>query len=340
MTNEINSIQYLRALAVVLVVWAHASEQLVWISTYLPGTYGAVGVDIFFVISGFIMVYTRANRNITPLVFFTRRIKRIVPLYWFYVLLLFFVALLLPQAVRSVNPDLTHLFASLFFIPVSSPAFPGSYWPLLIPGWTLNYEMAFYALFAVALFFKDAYRIPIIGTVMLFFVFLGPYSNIEVIESFYSNSIILEFLAGVVLGKIYLQGLIKKNLQLGMLLIILSVVLFLSAKFLVFGDRFLGQGIASFLLVLGALHFQSREGFWQGIFHTIGNASYSIYLSHIFTLGLLRYVWISFLDIQLQGFFGAITFMFVAVGLSIFVGWLSYEIIEKNINLKLRHKKH
>lgn len=340
MNQEINTIQYLRALAVVLVVWAHASEQLTWISTHLPGSYGAVGVDIFFVISGFIMVYTTANKDISSLQFFSRRVKRIVPLYWFYTLLLFFVALLIPQVVRSVNPDSTHFLASLFFIPISSPAFPDSYWPLLIPGWTLNYEMAFYALFAVALFFKDSLRLLVMASVMLLFVFLGPYSDIQIIKSFYSNSIILEFLAGVILGKLYLKGFISKKWQIGLAFIVISIAYFFAAKMFVFGDRFLGQGIASFFLVLGALHFQTSETFWHKILHAIGNASYSIYLSHIFTLGLLRYIWGGFLDVQLQGFLGAVTFMLIAIGLSIFVGWVSYEIIEKNINLKLRHKKH
>jgi exopolysaccharide production protein ExoZ len=106
-------------------------------------SWGASGVDIFFVISGFVMAHT--TRDSTDAVtFFRKRIARIVPLYW--------IALLWTARHALPSPD-ADLLKDFFFVPHWSTEFPNSVNPILRQGFTLNYEMFFYALFALAMIF-------------------------------------------------------------------------------------------------------------------------------------------------------------------------------------------
>jgi len=79
----IRSIQYLRALAALMVVWVHSLYMIPGVAEeFNAPNFGGAGVDLFFVISGFIMVVTTAEKDVTPMEFFCRRIVRVVPLYW------------------------------------------------------------------------------------------------------------------------------------------------------------------------------------------------------------------------------------------------------------------
>ena len=83
---------------------------------------GQAGVDIFFVISGFIMWVTTHDRRTTPLQFLTNRIVRIVPLYWLLTLTVAAACLIAPSLFRGVVLAPEHVVKSLFFIPTSNPA--------------------------------------------------------------------------------------------------------------------------------------------------------------------------------------------------------------------------
>ena len=110
------NVQILRAVAALLVVWVHA--QAIIPSAALPNwasTVGYGGVDLFFVISGFIMVRTTDHGNISPLTFFRKRCRRVVPLYYVFTLLVVAISLIMPAALKSTRPDLVHVieFGSL-----------------------------------------------------------------------------------------------------------------------------------------------------------------------------------------------------------------------------------
>lgn len=139
----IRSLQILRGIAALLVVFYHA--RLVfdiphdsWF--YALSGIGYAGVNLFFIISGFIMCYT-TDRRTGPLKFMGRRLVRIAPLYW--------LILLFHAGFHSLTDPQTYL--SMLFIPLSvqSPPFLGfAAWTV---GWTLNYEMFFYPVFALSL---------------------------------------------------------------------------------------------------------------------------------------------------------------------------------------------
>jgi len=135
-------LQYLRAYAALLVVFFHAA-----VNAQSGFIVGEAGVDIFFVLSGFLM-WRITNEQTAALAFLRNRIRRIVPVYWIASLLVFVLAEL--GLTSRIVADLGHLLASLFFIPYKGP---GGVYPILIVGWTLNYEMFFMPYSRLALVF-------------------------------------------------------------------------------------------------------------------------------------------------------------------------------------------
>ena len=144
-SNKIYNIQILRAIAAINVVIFHcigAAESydfLIPFSQMFKG-WGRNGVDLFFVISGFIMVYTGQNSRSSRLQFFIKRIFRIVPVYWALTFLFVAILLLMPSILRSASFDIGKTISSLFF--VSGPFYES---PVLYVGWTLEFEFLFYA---------------------------------------------------------------------------------------------------------------------------------------------------------------------------------------------------
>ena len=109
-------LQYIRAIAALLVVYFHAILQLeklnpdAWMTDYL---FGKSGVDLFFVLSGFVMWITTSDKPQTVTDFWWKRVRRVVPLYWAVTLAAAMVALVLPQILKSTQFDVPHILASL-----------------------------------------------------------------------------------------------------------------------------------------------------------------------------------------------------------------------------------
>jgi len=161
---RLHALQYLRAVAALIVVYSHACIQVPAYQPYLM-KFGSFGVDIFFVISGFIMMYI-AKPDAKPGAFFMNRIRRVVPLYWFFTLLMAGLLLTMPSVFAKAEFNLLQTIQSLFFIPHFSSAHPGEIWPIVPPGWSLIYEMYFYALFGLSLYFAPKSRLALIALVI------------------------------------------------------------------------------------------------------------------------------------------------------------------------------
>lgn len=202
------SVQALRAFAAWLVVFHHFMQvffnfEADNLAGHLLSTRGQMGVDIFFVISGFVIYITTANRSIKTLRFLWQRAARIVPVYWFYTVItagiLFFASDLMPD----YGFDLPSLIMGLLFIPNENPAGFGDY-PILPVGWTLNFEMMFYLIFALSFLLPARIRMWAVLTMIALLNLL--LSRLDMISSFYADPIIYEFLLGVGVGMLYRHG--------------------------------------------------------------------------------------------------------------------------------------
>ena len=193
------SIQYLRGFAAMAIVIFHLHIQLQRLEYFGPfPQWLSSGVDVFFVISGYIMWSTTIDRHMSPIEFMARRGIRVVPLYWTVTTLFVTGMFLSPNVFQSSAFSLPHVLSSYLFFPYEHPV-THALEPVVIPGWTLNYEMFFYILFAIWLTASRSTRllglmVTLVSIVLLRFV------TRNVIVDFYTSSIILEFGFGVIVA--------------------------------------------------------------------------------------------------------------------------------------------
>ena len=177
-SGQLISIQILRGIAALAVALSHATANIVSIEPHTTVPYlsaGAAGVDVFFVISGFVIVYSSEGLFHRPdgqKVFLFRRIARVVPLYWivtsFWLCYLLYIGNTrdIAQTLRHNDLSWPNIFASFLFL-----AYPrsvsGVYAPTLVVGWTLNYEMLFYLLFAGAVAFRRGVAVISVALVLI-----------------------------------------------------------------------------------------------------------------------------------------------------------------------------
>lgn len=272
--SDITSIQYLRAIAAISVVFFHVSE-----AYGLEFKIGAAGVDIFFVLSGFIMWVTTEKRPVGPQEFMLRRLIRIVPLYWIATAATFVVAMLKPQFFFNADLSIWNLIGSLFFLPVMKDE---ALRPVVEQGWTLSYEMFFYLIFAISLRLPELRRFWFLMAALVTVVvahYLLPFSYVRI----FTEPIILEFAAGIVIGRLWKQGF-RLPFRVAVGLMIAGFVLLLARDLMAHFDRVVRWGVPAVLLLLGAVFAERERGAPKLAFlQFLGEASYSIYIWHVLT---------------------------------------------------------
>lgn len=295
------------------------------------------GVDLFFVLSGFIIVFVTGrhfgNASYRPN-FFYRRITRIVPIYWVYTSLMLAIVLAAPSLAASVKTSPEHTIASYLFIPWPNP--DGALGPLLGVGWTLLYEMMFYVTFTFVIGLKmwraiGALAVVFIGLVVARALF---HTQMPFYLDYWSNPMILEFLAGAVIAGLYLQFRTRFHWALG-----LGLTLFAFAWYAIgwHMPAFAGQervvllGIPSALIIF-ALTFGTKglpAGLkWPHWLVVVGNSSYSLYLSHFFTIGAS----VAILEkLGLIQRLPAVSWILPILAVCVIVGLVSYLLIEKPV---------
>jgi exopolysaccharide production protein ExoZ len=296
--RPLESIQYMRGLAAVMVVLAHASSSLLEHQRPLINLQvGGYGVDLFFVISGFIMFYTTDGRGLTRTAFYRKRLMRIMPLYFLLTTLAFVLAFVMPHSFHTLTARPADYLRSILFIPFFNTVVQGIR-PEIGQGWTLNYEMFFYLLFGLCL--------PMARTLRLVFCAVGLSALVLVgcvihpanpLLHAYTDPLLLEFLLGMVLGYSARNVRLRAWLAMGL---IVSAVSLLGLEMLsgpLSLPRFLMVGIPAAAVLSAALWLEGRGGMphmsWLLL---LGDSSYSLYLTHGFVLALLRRVWLSRFD--------------------------------------------
>ena len=285
------SVQYLRGVAALMVVYAHVATQVLRYSGVdLPlYRFGHFGVDLFFVISGFIMWETTFDKGMAPWTFFYRRLTRIVPAYWLVTSVVVLVALFAPAALTSTRFELSHVLASYFFIPVRHPVLTDYYFPVLIVGWTLNYEMFFYLVFSMSLYVTQAWRVAAVVAALGCITLWGTFHHLEGAAGFYANAIILEVALGVVIGYV----MTRRHRLPSMVAIPIAVAAFAAANYAAL-PRLFAFGLPAAFLVYALTNYEKHRGrvVEIGVLRLLGDASYSLYLTHALTLAVFAKAWV------------------------------------------------
>jgi exopolysaccharide production protein ExoZ len=353
--GKINAIQGLRGIAALLVVADHSLLRFSeWTNTqalksdhllYVAELLGRHGVEIFFLISGFIMTvtsYEEFGKHNAPPNFLWRRIVRIVPLYWVI------TALVIGQLVwQGHAPNPAWVAKSLAFIPYENES--GSLQPLLRRGWTLNYEMFFYALFAVALVLRPRRGLTAVIAALVFLTFAGRIwlsddctSKSCEFAGFYSQPIILYFAGGIILGaiRVYLERrnrLFAVTADNG-----LGMAIALAAIYVVYASL---AAPSTLTYVVGIVFCVSATGFCallednSGLgrlrftFLLVGEASYSIYMTHSLFIDPVGRLWTNAWGGKWMGVYLAA----MIVGTSL-LGMLVYKCVEKPMLRALKRR--
>jgi exopolysaccharide production protein ExoZ len=251
----------------------------------------AAGVDVFFVISGFIMVHASRSLFERPgaqALFLARRIARIVPLYWAVTTLYLLMSLVAAGLLNSAILEPWPIAASYLFIPFERP--DGAVQPLYSLGWTLNYEMFFYALFALVLAWPARRAVVRLMALMVGLVALGRAVALPQPFAFWTDPVILEFVFGLGLGLLYAEGTrLSRPVRIGAVLAALAILSLnpLPPEVLGAFGRPAAWGLPSALLVAAAALGRERTGPATGVLRfgaTLGDASYALYLLHPFAI--------------------------------------------------------
>lgn len=340
--HKLNSIQYLRAFAALLVVASHAVKEVSHANmqdTLNITLLGQFGVDVFFVISGFIMYYVTVNSSnslTSSIVFLQKRFIRIVPIYWLLTVITISISIFLSQLKNNNYLDFNYIASSFMFIPALR-ASDGNITPVLGLGWTLNYEMFFYCIFAVLLLLPRKYLL--VSSTAIFFVIVLAGFNIEkssVITWYWSRPIILEFILGLFIASLFTKGYLLSRLQ-GLIVFSSGIFIWIYSSSLVTASspeyRFWCWGISASLIVASVMLTKRMSTDQSPTIFTIigtriGDASFSLYLSHMFVLRALT----MFLPIEILG--NAYSFIYLALSLllSLVIAELMFKLIEQPTN--------
>lgn len=273
---RLGNIELIRGIAALMVVAAHFAGALEARGAELGSSstllaFGVAGVDLFFVISGFVIVWSQLSRSRGTWAFMKNRIRRIVPLYWVLTFLALGVILLSQRVsvpVEGQTPGVRILVSSLFF--VSQPL--GYSYPLLYQGWTLEYEMLFYALFACTLFLRRIWLA--IGFASLAIVTIVLFTSV--------SDRLIEFILGMAVA-LATNFLPAPRRWLVRAIFVVGVLMFLGTSQVDLSGLpvWIVWGVPSALIIYGAANLRQAH---SAVGSELGSASYAVYLIQWFTV--------------------------------------------------------
>lgn len=345
MDRRINSIQFLRGFAALLVCFFHMKGLLPenQVGKLLFGS-GSLGVPLFFMISGFIMVHSAKEYEVSypaAIRFLGRRWMRIGPLY--YLATAVYITVLQQWPFYADHPK--HLLSTLFFFPTfSNPVGPSLGMPPLEVGWSLNYEMYFYILLSISMLFGTLRWMSLFLLLLipvLVFPLIQPGYYLQNLSQSYpwpgylqlmGHPVLLFFVAGLILGYRF-QKPFNFNLSPGIMrtLVVLSFVLFFllyAGKIKLFTPYL--QTILVCATLITTLLIAERNGALRFPRWLIfpGTISFSLYLIHPIVLHAtpkaLRYL--GFPHVLSGWWYFALQLLLMLV-----ISWLSYRFIEQKL---------
>jgi len=280
------NLHLLRVIAALGVVYFHTTSTA---GLGLDWDVGSRGVDVFFVISGFIITYIGTSK---PDHFFVRRLIRVVPFYWGATLVVFTAAFLLPHLFRTTTASVPHLAASLAFLPRLNTT-TGEMMPTLVLGWSLNFEMFFYVLFAAGLALAPR-RAPsfCVAAIVIMFAAVHTFATHNDALNFYARPIVLEFCYGVAVYYVF-RWVVDRKAALEkvapfkwlLALVLAGGLVTIAVLEHSYGEtlpRHIAAGIPAFFIVLSALLLERLYNVTTSnrTLFLLGESSYILYLVH------------------------------------------------------------
>ena len=290
--------------------------------------YGDKGVDLFFVISGFIIYYSTHRSVQSPMAFLLRRAERIIPIYWSITLVLAALSIIFPSGFKSIDwLNWPSILKSMFFI-----TFVNGQMPVIYVGWSLEYEMFFYLSVSFLLLIGEVAWDIIIVTFSMLTIFHNFESVLmnENLHRFFTDPLILEFVFGIISAKLFVRKYIS-NIAIASVAssLIVLVMIDSSHRVILFGVPF--AAILLFSAILS--NKRTAPSNVEKLCARLGDASYSIYLVQAIIISGACKAFVQVLPHSLDIFIVTIT---TAVVIS---GYLVYNFVERPL-LKLCRRFH
>ncbi|MEH6449839.1 MAG: acyltransferase [Oleispira sp.] len=286
-------IQYLRAIAALMVVFYHFMNSSVFQGVWYPWVsklddFLSVGVDIFFVLSGFIIslsVFGKKNVPFSRKRFFLSRLIRVYPTYW-----IFFITLLAVLSLPIVSANIgsfSYVLKSFFLIPVFNHN--SEFYPFLFVGWSLVFELYFYLLFMMTYHKSPKVMMLSLLSSLVILSMLADHLSYLPLKFLLQSNLVFEFFIGCVIYVLY-------NSKVWMTISNVRTIVVLGGSMLVFivclideGGPFAKACFSVYLLIVFLLINQSLKKYH--LFADIGDASYTLYLSHSIALLFFSGLW-------------------------------------------------
>ncbi len=354
-SQRLQSLQMLRGIAALLVVVVHAINVsdfrsdlgYSWLgSAFALNEFGATGVDLFFVISGFVMAFALTQAPDTPpKTFIRQRLIRVLPPFW--LLALGYTAL---RFMLELPLDSKEILTAITLVPLADGAHYVT--PILIVGWSLAFELIFYSLVAASLYAAPAWRMRALLVTLFICGTIGAIfpPAIGIVKLIF-NPIIFEFGLGIAVFCLWQSQMISLHAArclggLGCFMLLLTAFHGFSFQTphlpLVAGEtgllRTFSWGVPWAAIVLAAVETDSAQTTTatpsplKSALLALGNASYSLYLAHMFVMLAAQTLWE-------PGWVTADIMISLLVGLAVLAGIGCYRWIERPLLLSMRHAK-
>jgi exopolysaccharide production protein ExoZ len=345
--RRIVSVQGLRGLAVVVVILVHLHHTEAkyvgspgWLGAW--NSLGIAGVDIFLVVSGFVLTYLAIghfgdSRHVKSYVY--ARVTRLYPMYILLTLLLVPVYLVAPTLFNSAEGHQVSLWRSLLLV-------PDVRLPLISVAWTLHHELYFYIVLGVMLMFPQRH-LPLmiltwaaVTTALVVWGQSVPRAQQGAFERVFFNPINFEFILGMAAAWHFVHSRRCGALAVGVLAVVWAVVgvglwVHLTGQWWVSDFwRVWIYGVPATLLIWSIVAIELGKGpVFMRALAWIGDGAYSIYLSHLMVLVVVGRVW---QELGLQGSWQNPVFLVVSMGMALFVGYWLFLRVEAPILRWLR----
>ncbi len=335
--NQLKTLQIVRALASTSVVYFHIGSVPCFGGIGSLPCFGGFGVDIFFVLSGFVMAMIIATGQSASR-FAISRVSRIVPLYWVLTTFVLVLAAFKPELLNSTTANLLNYLRSILFVPYFKEN--GTLMPMLFVGWSLNYEMVFYVCVALSLIISPKRSIFVTaGLLVATYMSFGYFAHSLVLNRFFGNELMYEFILGMLAFEVYNKGYFA-HVPTGVALAAgVAGYLFMavadSNAFHI--NRLLSYGVPSFIVISSAVRLEnainSAPHVLVNLFIGAGDASYATYLSHPYVTEAVRKILVLKLHLfDINSTLGVA----ITVSITLMTGALIYRLIDKPLSQRCK----